>query len=324
MVPPRERRRDDDRLKWVEWSTRDVAAWVEEVLQDTFVAEIFLSKEIDGPTLLELDDGDLQTLIGVEDAGQRTKLLQHVMAFREQRSRSTGLRQPRERAGQPARDKVASPSRSAGRSRQAQRLSPSAFNCSDSQPLMSRSATETSVASTMDTRCRGSRYSGLSHSTAILAARRREASAELCLAEAELKALCAEVLTPRVRSAFGRPAVSARGTFSLSPRRTAPRIINPTGPGPAAYASDVQALAARKKSPRATVGRSPRNTTSPHFFVVNRDEVPGPLRAHSPTRIKGGVIPAAKRHPLWYEAQPSELITIDGSMRKAGSFSPRR
>jgi len=68
------------------WSKEDVANWLEQCLQLPY-ARLFKELDIDGPTLIELNDEKLSAL-GITESTHLLRLLSHIAVFRSQLGRS--------------------------------------------------------------------------------------------------------------------------------------------------------------------------------------------------------------------------------------------
>lgn len=86
---------------WTQWSPEDTANWVESLLGPG-AGQVFLEREVDGPTLMGLSDCDLREALSIADPIHRAKLLGHLSVLRNGQELSRGSRQGSGFGGYPA------------------------------------------------------------------------------------------------------------------------------------------------------------------------------------------------------------------------------
>jgi len=75
----------NDDCAWLDWGLEDVAEWVESL--GVPAGEAFRQAGVDGPTLLELTEDELQGCLGVENPIHRKKIMGHTKVLRIKRQR---------------------------------------------------------------------------------------------------------------------------------------------------------------------------------------------------------------------------------------------
>lgn len=281
---------DDDQdhdLDWVVWTPDDVGDWVDMLCGDQLGAA-FRQNKVDGPTLLELTDDDLRTLLGVANPIQRSKILGHVHVFQMRRTR---LVQP------PSRRRVArGPPRPSYHPRDVSQ----ATNGMGFHPLPRRGVPKgRSAPSSMSAMAPPTQ--SLSHAQLSRAPTEASSAGGSSRCDDERSGFSStsnrwskytnpnKVCTSGLSSFFGldSPSYSLRGSFSLAPKRLEPDSF---GPGPTSY-SHTTVEAYKPMSPRCVIGTSGRNTGE-HFVSAGTGKF---STATTPARVKGGVIGTSPR-----------------------------
>lgn len=75
----------DDELDWINSSADDVGVWIDGILGKP-CGSTFRENKIDGPTLLELEDDDLRSSLGITAEEDRLKIMEWVRVFQIQRA----------------------------------------------------------------------------------------------------------------------------------------------------------------------------------------------------------------------------------------------
>mmetsp|Transcript_18918 Transcript_18918/g.52085 ORF Transcript_18918/g.52085 Transcript_18918/m.52085 type:complete len:381 (+) Transcript_18918:81-1223(+) len=280
---PREAASDDDHdLEWIDWSADDVGNWVDALCGDAQGAP-FRQHKIDGPTLLELTENDLQTILGVANSLNRSKIMGHLRVFQIRRER---LMQQVSR-----------------RRQQQQFASQNGFASGLAngnvpglpRPSSKRKGGTSSVG--YPTSQNGSETFGTQSFGSIHSSESRpclEERSEFSTANRFSRYMNPnKASTAGLTSMFGldSPSYSLRGSFSTAPRRLERTSVSP---GPCAY--DVQADDLGRPgniSPRATMGTAPRPVGA---LSEKSDGVLSEVCNSRPvSRVKGGVIGTAPR-----------------------------
>lgn len=243
-------------LDWAYWSSDDVAKWVDQLLGES-LGTPFREMNIDGPTLLELNDSDFQSLL-ITNRLHRQKLIGHVKLFQMRRALLAQVAD--RRRAEVASSRASSPDEGADSIHGGvHRLCRSNRGSRNASPAPSRAPTETSSfsGSMSHTSSRYSRYTNPS-----------------CMSTAGLD------------SYFGldSPSNSLRGSFSTAMRYSPLR----SAPGPCTYSPTASFLST---SPRATFGFSPRHTAE-HFISQGGGDY---ISARRLAKAKGGCIGVAPR-----------------------------
>lgn len=298
--------------EWLEWSPDDVGDWVDALLGESCGAP-FRVHRVDGPTLLELSDEDLQSPLGVTSSLHRKKLLGHIRVFRLKRARMAQV-SGRQRWGAstspgrgPAESELhhnevfglaASPSMPGFYGGY-----PAAPDNGGMPPYMQAGSRRPHVKRSASYPERRRQYGG-----AFLSGRTpaevSSASGDSSHREDEqgrlpLSGRFSRYMNPSkpstvgLTSSFGldSPSYSLRGSWATAPSR--PRDENGV-PGPCAY--HVENLHGYKSAaPRATIGSSPRDTSE---YLVNGSSSSlnaGKQLERADRRVKGGVIGRSSR-----------------------------
>lgn len=301
----------DSDLDWVAWTPNDVGKWVDGLLGPGR-GEPFRRHEVDGPTLLGLTDSELREPLGFADPLQRAKLLGHLRAFQVRRVR-LARKAARQRGGQegvPGQQVHDENHLSTGQRRK--------VHASPPPRHLSRSQSMASSISSGHSTSRFSRYLGPNNCSTgnlnscfgfdspsnsvkgsfSMATRKTFTGARPADLDGGPGPAAYNVIDAERNSAKAQSP--SRVTIGNAPRRpeSDPTHLENRSPGPLHYAPD--SISLRPTSPRATMGRSLRDTMA--NFVTpdarlamgsegNRCSSP---RAPSP-RVKGGVIPSASR-----------------------------
>mmetsp|Transcript_60217 Transcript_60217/g.111635 ORF Transcript_60217/g.111635 Transcript_60217/m.111635 type:complete len:358 (+) Transcript_60217:49-1122(+) len=301
---------DDEGLDWIVWTPDDVGDWVDATIGPPG-GELFRKHRIDGPTLLDLTDDELHSLLGVTHPAHRQKILQQVRMFQTRRAKvQLAARRRLLNSGQsngvPGRETHGNTAYGA--------MPPS---------TRSRPAAEAGLHRPLSARgqCKSSPNLGTNPSrpSSISSENRRlDDDPRLLLSTGSLTNRFSRFTNPStadtdgLMSNFGldSPSFSLRGSFNLSPRNTDPPSMpkgGPLGPGPSSYDVDRPMTAVRRTSPRATIGNTNRNTSQ---YFVNDSVLQGgskvPPARKPPSKIKGGVIPQSSR---WQSPQGREQVT---------------
>lgn len=290
----------NDELDWINASADDVGGWIDSLLGRP-CGGVFRQNKIDGPTLLELEESDLQTLLGITGDEDRLKIMKWIRVFLIQRAdleQSAANRRWTPGAppgaiisayGVGTAYPTAVPARQKGRNgcgypmacyaRRNGRPTPS-----DRMPNGYRSEAQRFD----DNLCMYSVNGSLSNRASRYTVDRTTPGKSLA--------------TMGLNSCFGldSPSYSVRGSLPTAPR---PEERH-SGPGPGSYsAASVRSF--KPSSPRetsGTFGTSARNTGE-HFVKTDGAPSGGGLETSKPqkTRVKGGKWPQSERwhnHPL--------------------------
>lgn len=300
---------DDHDCDWVVWSEADVGDWIDLLLGES-LGESFRINKVDGPTLLELTDEDLQASLGIMNPLHRQKILGHVRVFQMRRARlAQHAARARRLSGSPnrptsaqdvhtngeriARSRDSTPSHTGGyvengnpmyfapssRKKPSRSCGPERLHSSPSSVHgLSRSHTEASSISGDSRRCDDER-SGFSSVNRF--SRYTNPS---------------RISTQGLSSCFGldSPSYSVRGSWSTAPSRPQSARL---GPGPCTYnVENMENLAVKTTSPRPCIGTSTRDT-SEHFVSGGATLGGGKyLSANAgKPKVKGGVIGSSSR-----------------------------
>lgn len=272
-------------LRWELWTAADVSRWVATVLELPQYADAFRQHEVDGPTLLELTEETLKDPLRVDDSLKRKKILGHINVLKIRGITEEEVPQPgrwtpppsraRKQAPRPASSEPRTPPRSAGAGAAAAAAATAAAAARGNLSALRarRQRTGTSASSTRTPR-----------SASTSSARSADGSVGVSTRSlGEEGSLYSDYMnsnpkiTAGLTSNFGldSPSYSRLGSFSHSSSKLVfPGTSSATNvPGPASY--DVHGEVAdkvRRSSPRAVMGRSPRNTTE---FMIHNAFVPG-------------------------------------------------
>eukprot|EP00747_Dinoflagellata_sp_TGD_P188704 gnl/TRDRNA2_/TRDRNA2_48064_c0_seq1.p1 gnl/TRDRNA2_/TRDRNA2_48064_c0~~gnl/TRDRNA2_/TRDRNA2_48064_c0_seq1.p1 ORF type:complete len:459 (+),score=54.32 gnl/TRDRNA2_/TRDRNA2_48064_c0_seq1:119-1495(+) len=260
----------DDELDfaWVNWTPDDVGDWVEELIGKPFDLP-FRENMVDGPTLIELTDNDLRSLLGVANRLHRQKILGHIRVYQMQCSQprkptSHGVYRTPMRSPRAARSPRASPA-------QDRSLSPGSMSV-----LSHGGQSSGSMHFQPPSRRAGSEHYTPNSARGCLGDRsRRACSSTNSIHSTPQYTNPYHDATAGLNSLFGlrTPSNSERGSFSRGCKKEAYH----EGPGPGAYYMD--SIRLKKAAPRATIGNSARDTME--HFLRKGSEVTYPSASES-------------------------------------------
>lgn len=333
---------DDGEFAWMAWGPEDVGNWIENSLGVPH-GITFKEKQIDGPTLLELEDDDLRRELGVSDPIHRKKITGHIKVLRIRRlrlaqmsskqqanhsttnGRDTDRKRPQSARGPSLDEDSFKGGDTSGRSESARPARKSSGNSDRYMPPSPQAQARTlsrdhsmasSIGNRSDETCGSNRYSRYINPS--------------------------QQSTRGLSSCFGldSPSYSVRGSFPMAERsgvgisfdeksRDRRNPHRDGGPGPATYAAETITSAERfspgypwsPRAPKATIGNSSRDTSE---FIIAPGTQPGSGKCYamhkSMSKVKGGVIGSANRWhynngrptpgPSSYQTRPHFLSTF--------------
>lgn len=308
----------EDELDWACWSAEDVAGWIDLLLGEG-AGDAFRQHQVDGPTLLMLQDDDLRSILGISNALHRQKILGHVKVFQLKLARLGQMAKNSPVPRQPLPSSVLDDSsigRGSSRMLGSQEFTNGHFDYAPSSRKQIGRSTSAGPRIERDHSGASSLHGGFSRSTEASFDSRPESSCGLHGFNRFSRYLNpSRSSTAGLTSCFGldSPSFSVQGSWNRSPRRLGQDTC---APGPCTYnvVSNLEAL--RSNQPRTTIGQSPRRTAE--YFVPTQSTRGGGkfLEADARrTKIKGGVI---GRGPRW--ARENGRIPGPGAYRPREGF----